>query len=81
VDLKIGDRRSGCRGQMEPIAISVRYKDEWAIVHRCQKCQVIRTNRVAGDDNELTLLALAVRPLARVPFPLDMLERVGGKQE
>jgi len=76
VDMKIGDRRSGCRGLMEPIAISVRYKGEWAIVHRCRKCQVIRTNRVIGDDNELALLSLAVRPLAQPPFPLDLLERI-----
>ncbi len=74
--MKIGDRRSGCRGLMEPIAISVRYKGEWAIVHRCRKCQVIRTNRVIGDDNELALLSLAVRPLAQPPFPLDLLERI-----
>jgi hypothetical protein len=79
VDLRIGDRSSGCRGQMEPIAISVRYKDEWAIVHRCQKCQVIRTNRIAGDDNELGLLAIAVRPLAKPPFPLDLLNRIASE--
>jgi len=73
VDMHVGDRRSGCRSGMEPIAIAVRYDGEWAVVHRCKKCQTIRTNRVAGDDNALTLLALAVRPLARPPFPLDTL--------
>ena len=73
MDLTTGDRRCGCRGQMEPIAVWVRRKDEWSIVHRCTKCGAMRTNRIAGDDNELALLSLAVRPLAAPPFPLDRL--------
>jgi ribosome biogenesis GTPase len=59
---------------MEPIAVWVRPNGEWAIVHRCRKCGAVRTNRVAGDDNELALMSLAVRPLARPPFPLDRLD-------
>jgi ribosome biogenesis GTPase / thiamine phosphate phosphatase len=30
-------------------------------------------NRIAGDDNELLLVSLALRPLARPPFPLHRL--------
>ena len=71
VDLKIGDRRSGCRGPMEPVAIHVQYNGEWSILHRCRRCGLIRANRIAGDDNEYLLLSLALRPLARPPFPLD----------
>jgi hypothetical protein len=56
---------------MEPIAIWVRPGGEWAIVHRCRRCNCTRINRIAGDDNELALLSLAVRPLAQPPFPLD----------
>ena len=74
VDIRLGDRRSGCRGRMEPIAVWVRYNDEWAIVHRCKRCQALRINRIAGDDNELVLISLALRPLACPPFPLDGLE-------
>ena len=74
VDIRPGDRRSGCRGLMEPIAVWVRYNGEWAIVHRCKRCQGLRINRIAGDDNELVLISLALRPLARPPFPLDSLE-------
>ena len=59
---------------MEPIAVWVRYNGEWAIVHRCKRCQALRVNRIAGDDNELVLISLALRPLARPPFPLDGLE-------
>ena len=71
VDISTGDRRSGCKGQMEPIAIWVRPGGEWAIVHRCRRCNVTRVNRIAGDDSELLLLSLAARPLAAPPFPLD----------
>jgi hypothetical protein len=56
---------------MEPIAIEVRRDGEWAIVHRCTGCDVMKTNRVAGDDMERSLLALALRPVANPAFPLD----------
>jgi len=55
---------------MEPIGIDVRGDGEWAIIHRCTGCGVLRTNRIAGDDSELSLLHLALRPLSRAPFPL-----------
>jgi len=73
VDRQTGDRRLGCKGLMKPIAVSVRSDGEWAIVHRYAKCDGIRTNRIAGDDNELALMSLAVRPLASPPFPLERL--------
>ena len=75
VDMRLGDRRSGCRGLMEPIALWVRRGGEWAIVHRCDECGILRANRIAGDDDALVLMSLAVRPLAQPPFPLDILGR------
>ena len=36
---------------------------------------MIRMNRIAGDDNEVLLVSMALRPLARPAFPLD---RIGG---
>lgn len=71
LDERPGDRRSACGGGMEPIAIWVRDADEWALVHRCGTCKVVRVNRIAGDDNEHALLALAARAMARPPFPVD----------
>ncbi len=71
VDNQPGDRSSSCGGIMEPIAISVRGGKEWVIIHRCSSCGTLRENRIAGDDNELALLSLAVRPVAQPPFPLD----------
>ena len=71
VDLKTGDRRSACRGPMEPISIGIQANGEWFLLHRCQRCGMIRMNRIAGDDNEVLLVSMALRPLARPAFPLD----------
>jgi ribosome biogenesis GTPase / thiamine phosphate phosphatase len=71
LDIRPGDRASRCGGLMEPVAISVRQDKEWVIIHRCEKCGVLKENRTAGDDNAAALLSLAVRPVARPPFPLD----------
>ena len=73
VDLRTGDRRSACRGPMEPVAIHTRPDGEWAILHRCQRCGFIRMNRIAGDDIGLLLVSLSLRPLARPPFHLHRL--------
>ena len=76
LDTAPGDRAAGCAGAMEPIAVSVHADGEWALVHRCGACSAVRLNRIAGDDNPLALMQLAVKPLARPPFPLEMLTRV-----
>lgn len=74
VDEQVGDRQSPCRREMTPIGIEVRtrqHSGEWSIIHRCAGCGVIRVNRIAGDDSERSLLALALRPLASPAFPID----------
>jgi RNHCP domain-containing protein len=71
-----GDRDADCAGSMEPIAVCVREGGEWALIHRCGGCSTVRVNRIAGDDNPLMLMRLAVRPLAQPPFPLEWLTRV-----
>ena len=71
-----GDRSSQYGSSMEPIAISVRGEGEWVIIHRCAGCDVLRPNRIAGDDNPLMLLRLAVRPLAQPPFPLERITQL-----
>ena len=78
LDRKAGDRSSSCNGIMEPIAVSVRRGNEWVLIHRCSSCGALKENRIAGDDNELALMSLAVRPVAQPPFPLDGLH---SKQE
>ena len=71
VDIAPGDRRQTCGGSMEPIAVWAKRDGEWAIVHRCQSCGTLRTNRVAGDDDAWVMMSLAARPLAQPPFPLE----------
>jgi hypothetical protein len=73
VDMQPGDRRSNCRGEMEPIAVWVKANGEWSLLHRCRNCGTVRANRIGGDDNELLLMSLALRPLAQPPFPLEQL--------
>lgn len=77
VDDEPGDRRSPCHEPMEPIAIEVRKDGEWSVIHRCAGCGHIKANRIAGDDHERTLLALALRPIASPAFPLDDLRGPG----
>jgi hypothetical protein len=72
LDESPGDRRSPCHSLMEPIGIWVKRDGEWAVIHRCCACGVLRTNRVAGDDDPWAMMALAAKPLAQPPFPLDV---------
>ena len=51
-----------CGGILEPIGVWVRKNGEWAILHRCQRCGKIGSNRIAADDNPMKLMALAMRP-------------------
>lgn len=51
VDLTVGDRRSLCRGLMEPVSAWLREGGEVALIHRCRRCGTLRSNRVAGDDD------------------------------
>ena len=66
-----GDRKAECSAGMEPIAVTVRGKGSWVLIHRCLSCGRLRLNRTAGDDNPLLLLRLAALPLTMPPFPLQ----------
>lgn len=71
VDDTPGDRASECRSGMEPVAVWARPGGDWAIIHRCRGCGVLHSNRIAGDDNDLLLVALAAKALSQPPFPLN----------
>ncbi len=73
VDLRPGDRRSGCRAAMDAIGVYVQPSGEWSVIHRCRSCGTLKLNRIGPDDCERALLALAARPLTRLPFPLEVL--------
>ncbi len=78
VDLRPGDRRSGCKAAMEAIGVYVQANGEWSIIHRCTRCGILKLNRIGPDDSEHALIALAARPLTRLPFPLEILTAEGG---
>lgn len=71
LDVTPGDRKSECRSRMEPVAVSIRRGGEWVLIHRCLGCGVLHENRIAGDDSIVALMAIAARPLANPPVPLD----------
>ena len=73
VDDVPGDRSADCGGGMEPVAVWARKGGDWAIIHRCRTCGELHSNRIAGDDNELALVSLAVRAISQPPFPLNRL--------
>ncbi|MEO3800566.1 RNHCP domain-containing protein [Nonomuraea sp. B1E8] len=74
VDHRIpGDRRAACRGRMAALSVSVRQDGEWLIIHHCQSCGELSANRIAGDDNALALLRIAIRPLYDTRLPVSAL--------
>ncbi len=70
-DKKPGDRKSLCKGIMDPIGVWVRKDGEWAVIHRCRDCGALSSNRIAADDNPVLLMSIAMKPLATPPFPLS----------
>ncbi|MCR5052984.1 MULTISPECIES: RNHCP domain-containing protein [Streptococcus] len=64
VDEMPGDREAKCGGQMKAIAVWTRSDKEWAIIHRCEQCGKLSSNRIAADDNPMKLMALAMKPFA-----------------
>ncbi|CCH32442.1 RNHCP domain-containing protein [Actinosynnema sp. NPDC047251] len=68
-----GDRAAGCGGRMEALSLSTRSDGEWLLVHHCLRCGELSANRVAGDDNPLALLRMAVRPLCGSGVPVRAL--------
>jgi hypothetical protein len=53
-----GDRLSPCGGTMAPLGMFVRAGGEYALVHRCLECGVVRHNRIAADDDVELVLRL-----------------------
>jgi hypothetical protein len=58
-----GDRAADCRGRMEALSLTTRSDGEWMIIHQCLSCEGLSANRIAGDDNALALMRLALKPL------------------
>ena len=43
---------------------------------RCRRCGELSSNRVAGDDNPVKLMSIAMKPLGNPPFPLEYLQEM-----
>lgn len=76
LDVEPGDRAADCGGIMDAVGVWVRKSGEWAIIHRCRRCQALSSNRVAADDNPMKLMSIALRPLTAPPFPLERIEEM-----
>lgn len=51
VDLETpGDRKSDCRGLMEPVGLDYKGKKGFMIIHRCVECGKEMKNKAAEDD-------------------------------
>lgn len=59
-----GDRDAGCGGRMSALGVTSRRDGEWLLIHECQSCGELSANRIAGDDNALAVMRLALRPLS-----------------
>lgn len=46
-----GDRLSGCRGLMKPVALEYKGKKGYMLIHECQICGKRMLNKTAPDDN------------------------------
>ncbi len=76
LDNESGDRQAACGGLMEPVSVWVRKNGEWAVIHRCKICGILRSNRIAADDNPMKLMSLAMKPVSSPPFPLERIEEM-----
>jgi len=57
VDVNPGDRAAECGGLMEPVGAEQK-SGETIIVHKCIRCQHIKRNRAAADDDFDLLIEL-----------------------
>jgi hypothetical protein len=55
-----GDRAAECRSMMTPAGVFTRRDGEQMLLHICGGCGVKRRNRIAADDNAVSLMRLPV---------------------
>ncbi len=52
VDKNPGDRSENCHGKLIPIDFDIRGGEIKQIIFQCKKCNMIRKNKPAQDDNK-----------------------------
>lgn len=60
VDVNPGDRSSDCLGLMLPINYETNNKKGISIVHKCEKCKMIKRNKMQ-EGEEISALLSAIR--------------------
>lgn len=60
VDINPGDRKETCHGDLEPIGLEMNNRKGYIIIHKCKKCNCIRKNKAADDDNMELIIKLSV---------------------
>jgi len=60
VDIMPGDREEDCKGLLKPIRVELDSKKGYVIIYKCEKCNAIRKNKAAEDDNKELLIQLTV---------------------
>lgn len=58
VDIMPGDRKNSCCGLLEPINIE-KFKDNFKIIYKCQKCKELHKNIMAKDDDMNLIIKLS----------------------
>lgn len=51
VDNNPGDRECDCHGMLKPISIESSKKGRYKIIYNCQRCNIIKKNIAAKDDD------------------------------
>ncbi len=63
VDKNPGDREESCHGILEPVSLEIDSKKGNVIVFRCKKCNMIRKNKMAEDDNMDLIIELSSKQI------------------
>jgi len=62
VDINPGDRKSNCRGLMEPIGVEIK-SGQMIIYYQCLKCGFKHQVKALGLDNKQKLIELSANPI------------------
>ncbi|MFI3251531.1 MAG: RNHCP domain-containing protein [bacterium] len=57
IDNNPGDRANPCLGDLVPVNIE-KYKDTYKIIYKCNKCNEIKKNIMANDDDFEVILKI-----------------------
>ena len=70
------DDGEDCGGIYEPISDWIKDKGRPEIICRCQFCGALKTELIDHDDNPITIMSVATKPLANPPFPIERLQEL-----